>query len=59
MVGADAVRPNVLRGAVSPNTLGGLTQPLASRARQSMTGAVLALAAVCVALVGLLVLAGR
>jgi hypothetical protein len=59
MVGADAVRPNVLRGAVSPNTLGGLTQPSASRARQSMTGVVLALAVACFVLVGLLVLAGR
>jgi len=59
MVGADAVRPNILRGAVSPNTLGGLTQPLPSRARQSMTGVVLALAAVFLALAGLLALAGR
>jgi len=59
MVGADAVRPNVLRGAVSPNTLGGLTQSLPSRARQSTTAVVLALAAACLALVGLLALAGR
>ena len=59
MAGADAVRPNVLRAAVAPNTLGGLTQAPASRARQSTTGVVVAFAAVFLALAGLLALAGR